>query len=118
MTDVSHTYWAHCCELRVCDTFDIPTFAISIVDILTFRHYDCRHFYRRHCDLPLTVLSQASQGPNFAFQNLGSQFPAMFKCIQQNNCTYWGTFMKLKKNHLCNGKTKDAKKPCKDPELP
>ena len=58
MTDVSHTYWARCCEPRVCDTFDIPTFAISIVDILTFRYFDfdivtvrlatqleCRHFY-------------------------------------------------------------------------
>jgi len=40
MTDVSHTYWARCSEPRVCDTFDILTFAISIVDVLTFRHYD------------------------------------------------------------------------------
>jgi len=40
MTDVSHTYWARCSKPRVCDTFDIPTLAISIVDILTFRHFD------------------------------------------------------------------------------
>jgi len=40
MTDVAHTYWVRCSEPRVCDTFDILTFAISIVDILTFRYYD------------------------------------------------------------------------------
>jgi len=40
MTNVSHTYFVRRSEPRVCDTFDILTFAISIVDILTFRHYD------------------------------------------------------------------------------
>jgi len=52
MTDVSHTNWARCSEPHMCDTFDILTFAISIVDILTFLHCDCRHFDCRHCDLP------------------------------------------------------------------
>jgi len=40
VNEVSHTYWAWCSEPRVCDTFDIVTFAISIVNILIFRHYD------------------------------------------------------------------------------